>query len=89
MPETGQMIVWLITGALAGAAANKLLRREYSFAAVVIIGLLGAVVGGFLFDLAGIDPPDKTFTFTLADLITSFVGALVLIMIVQLLFRRK
>ncbi len=43
-----QVITWLIIGLIAGLLASMLIRgRRYSFIGSIILGLLGALVGGF------------------------------------------
>ena len=46
--------IWVLIGALAGAAAGQLMRgRSYGLLGNVIIGLLGSLVGGGLMQLLG------------------------------------
>jgi uncharacterized membrane protein YeaQ/YmgE (transglycosylase-associated protein family) len=86
----GQLVIWLITGALAGYIVGVLLRRRgFGPAGNVLIGLVGAVVGGLLFQLLGIQFTDMpTFTFSLADLLVAIIGALVLVVVLGLVTRR-
>ena len=49
----------------------------------LVIGLLGAVVGGILFDLLGIHLDN--IAITLGDLLGAFVGALVVLLALGLL----
>jgi uncharacterized membrane protein YeaQ/YmgE (transglycosylase-associated protein family) len=86
----GQLVVWLITGALAGYLVGLMLRRRgFGPAGNVLIGLVGAVVGGLLFQLLGIQFTGMpTFTFSLADLLVAIVGALVLVVVLGLVARR-
>jgi uncharacterized membrane protein YeaQ/YmgE (transglycosylase-associated protein family) len=85
MPETNTILVWLIIGAVAGAAAGGLVRRNLYFFEMVLAGLLGALVGGFIIEAVGLDLPDASLTFTLGDLITSFIGAAILIVLAELI----
>ncbi|NWG17228.1 MAG: GlsB/YeaQ/YmgE family stress response membrane protein [Chloroflexi bacterium] len=89
--EIGQLIVWLITGALAGYLAGLLVRRRgFGTIGNIVVGLLGALLGGVLFQLLNIHISGlPTFTFSLADLIVAFVGAVVLILIIGLVARRQ
>jgi uncharacterized membrane protein YeaQ/YmgE (transglycosylase-associated protein family) len=89
--QIGQLIVWLITGALAGYLAGLLVRRR-GFGAVgnIVIGLMGALVGGLIFQLLNIRISGlPTFTFSLADLLVAIVGAVVLMLIIGLVARRR
>ena len=54
----GEIIVWLIIGALAGTLAGRLItftKRGFGFWVNTGVGMLGALVGGFLFRLFHID----------------------------------
>ena len=49
-----QLIVWLLVGALAGSIVGMLVKRTKKGFGHIInlgIGLVGALIGGFLFDL--------------------------------------
>lgn len=86
----GQLIVWLIIGALAGTLAARLLtgrKRGFGWLGNLIIGLLGGLIGGVVFQLLRIRLTTLSFTFTLDDLIAAFVGSLILILLIQLLRR--
>lgn len=84
MPETEQIIVLVILGGLAGSAAATFARRRLYFLEMIIAGLLGAFVGGFIVETLEIDLPDASLTFTLGDLITAFIGATVLIILAEI-----
>jgi uncharacterized membrane protein YeaQ/YmgE (transglycosylase-associated protein family) len=78
----GKFIVWLILGALAGTLAGRLVtfsRQGYGGWMNLIIGMLGAVIGGFLFNLLGIDFKLGELKLTVEDLISAFVGSLICI----------
>ena len=54
----GQLITWLIIGALAGSLAGALVRRRrrgYGLAVNLTIGLIGALLGGVIFRLLSIN----------------------------------
>lgn len=82
--DTEQILVWVIIGALAGSGAGMLVRRRLYFYELVIAGLLGALVGGFIVKALELDLPDASLTFTLGDLITAFIGAAVLIILAEI-----
>lgn len=79
MPDTGQIITWIITGALAGTAAGSLIRRKLHFYEIILAGLLGAVVGGLALEAIGIKLPSRDITIATADLLTAFIGAVLVI----------
>lgn len=86
----GEIIVWLIVGALAGTLAGRLMtfsKRGFGFWSNMCIGMLGALVGGFLFWLFHINLGFSEIRITFEDLISAFVGS-VLCIIVWRLIRR-
>ncbi len=86
MPDANQLLTWLVIGGLAGAGAASLAPRKMSFSEMVLTGLVGAVVGGVIVNMAGVELPDISVTISLADLITAFIGALVLIVVMSVFF---
>lgn len=78
----GKIIVWLIIGAFAGTLAGRLVtfsKQGLGRWTNVGIGMLGAVVGGFLFGLFGIDLGLGELKITFEDLISAFFGSLLCI----------
>jgi uncharacterized membrane protein YeaQ/YmgE (transglycosylase-associated protein family) len=76
----GQIIVWLIIGAIAGWAAGQVMKgRGFGLLGNIVVGIIGAVVGGFVFGLLGISAPGGAFV---GSLITAFVGAIILLVII-------
>lgn len=79
-------ILWILFGAVVGWLASLVMARDAQQGALgnIIVGVLGASIGGFLFnrDVA----PD---VFSLGSLLTAFVGAVVLLAIVNLVQRRS
>jgi uncharacterized membrane protein YeaQ/YmgE (transglycosylase-associated protein family) len=48
-----QLVVWLIIGALPGSLAGMVVtgtRKGYGPATNILLGLIGAVIGGYVFD---------------------------------------
>lgn len=75
-----QLIVWLIVGALAGTVAGRVVTFKKEGLGRIFnlgIGMLGAVIGGFLFDLLKIDFGLGDITISLKQLVAAFVGALI------------
>ncbi len=88
--NAGQLIVWLITGALAGYIVGLIFRgKGFGTLGNIVIGLLGAVVGGLIFQLLNIRIAGlPSFTFSLADLVVAVIGAVILVMLLRALARR-
>jgi uncharacterized membrane protein/uncharacterized membrane protein YeaQ/YmgE (transglycosylase-associated protein family) len=65
IPPTGegiamQILIWIMTGALAGWMAGRVMKgREYGLAGNVILGLIGSIVGGWVLHLLGRVPPTQ------------------------------
>ena len=86
----GQIIVWLIIGALAGTLASRLItftKRGFGFWVNTAVGMLGALVGGFLFRLFHIDLGLGEIKITFEDLISAFAGSLLCIIVWRLIRR--
>lgn len=80
------IIGWIILGGLAGWVASMFAKTNESMGifANIIVGILGALLGGFLFGLFG---GDGVNGFNLYSFIVAVIGAFVLLMIVKA-FRR-
>lgn len=82
--DIGQIIVWLITGALAGFIVGQLVRRRgFGLLGNLIIGLLGALIGGLIFKVLNIQLNLPTLTFSLGDMLAAVIGALILLILVR------
>jgi uncharacterized membrane protein YeaQ/YmgE (transglycosylase-associated protein family) len=77
-------IVWFVViGGAAGWLAGKFMKGGgFGLFGNVVVGVVGAVIGGFLFGLLGL----RTDGSLVGALVTSFVGAVVLLFAVG--FRR-
>ncbi|GAB4513744.1 MAG: hypothetical protein OHK0046_14830 [Anaerolineae bacterium] len=87
---SGQIIIWLIVGALVGSLVGRLVRRrKRGFGTVgnITLGLVGAVVGGLLFNLFDITI-GSDLRVTATDLIAAFVGSLLVVALLELIGRR-
>ena len=86
----GKIVVWVIVGALDGTLAGRVMtfsKRGLGFWTNMAVGMIGALVGGFLFWLFHIDLHLAEIAITFEDLISAFVGS-VLCIIVWRLIRR-
>jgi uncharacterized membrane protein YeaQ/YmgE (transglycosylase-associated protein family) len=88
----GEIIVWLIIGALAGTLAGRLItftKRGFGFWVNTGVGMLGALVGGFLFRLFHIDLGLGEIKITFEDVISAFAGSLLCIIVWRLIRRSE
>ena len=86
-----KIVVWLIIGALAGTLAGRLVtfsKQGLGFWTNLGLGMLGAVVGGGLFWLLGIDLGVGEIKITFEDLISAFVGSLLCVVAWWLIRKR-
>ena len=75
-----QIIVWLIVGALARTLVGRVVKRSregFGHWTNLGVGLIGAAVGGFLFDLFEIDLGLGELAISFQDLVAAFVGSLI------------
>lgn len=81
------LIIWLIVGGIIGWLASLLMRTDAQQGMLlnVIVGIVGAVLGGFLVGGGTINQSD----FTISSLAVSLVGAVVLLAIVNLIRRGR
>jgi uncharacterized membrane protein YeaQ/YmgE (transglycosylase-associated protein family) len=81
------IIIWLVAGGLIGWAASAVMRTREGLFLNVVIGIAGAVLGGwFLSPLVGVSTINQS-NFSPAGLIVSFLGALILLAIVHFVRR--
>jgi uncharacterized membrane protein YeaQ/YmgE (transglycosylase-associated protein family) len=83
-------IVWLLFGALVGWLASIVMRTDAQQGALlnIIVGIVGAFLGGFIFSMLGIGGSNiNNSDFSLSALLVSFIGAVVLLGIVNLFQR--
>jgi uncharacterized membrane protein YeaQ/YmgE (transglycosylase-associated protein family) len=72
------IIVWIVLGLVAGWLAGQFMRGGgYGMVGDIILGILGAIVGGFLTGL--LLGRDMVNGFNLESVIVAFIGAVVLI----------
>jgi len=79
------LILWLLFGALVGWLASLVMRTDAQQGALlnIVVGIIGALIGGFLFGAQTINSNN----FSLNALLVSFVGAIILLAIVNLVRR--
>lgn len=80
------IIAWILFGALAGWIASIIMKTNEEQGALgnIVVGILGAIVGGFLYrTLTG----DEVDGFSIANLLIAIGGAVILLAIVKALRR--
>jgi len=78
----GGLIWWIVVGLIAGWLAGKVMKGSgYGIAMDIVIGMVGAVIGGFLFGRLGGFP----FGGLISSVVVAFVGSVILIWLARLL----
>jgi uncharacterized membrane protein YeaQ/YmgE (transglycosylase-associated protein family) len=79
-------IAWIVLGLIAGFIASKIVNKSGEGMILdIILGIVGAVVGGYLFQTFGM--PGVTGV-NLYSILVAVVGAVVFLVLYHALFRR-
>lgn len=76
------LLAWVILGLIAGVLASAVMGGGYGIAGDIIVGIVGALLGGFVFSLLG---HSGVTGFNLYSLFVAFLGAILLIAILRAL----
>lgn len=78
----GSWLAWIVVGLIAGAVASRVVAgRGFGCLADILVGVAGAIIGGFL--LSSLFGASGTFGFW-GSLIVAFIGAVVLLAALKL-----
>ena len=72
------LLMWALLGLVAGAIAKKIMpgKEPGGFVITILIGIVGAVVGGFIAQLIGLGPATG---FNLYSLLVAIAGAMLVL----------
>lgn len=80
-------IAWLILGLIAGFIGSKIVnKRGEGVLLDIILGIVGAIVGGWVFSLFGASGVNG---FNLYSMIVAVIGSVLVLVIYHALFRRN
>ena len=80
-------IAWIVLGLIAGFIASKIVNKSgEGFILDIVLGVVGAVVGGWIFRAAGMSGVSGL---NLYSLLVAVIGAVVFLLIYHFLFRRR
>ncbi len=80
-------IIWLVVGGLVGWLASIVMKSPEGMIMNVVVGIVGAMLGGWLISpLVGVGTINQN-NFSLPALLVSLIGAVILLAIVNM-FRR-
>jgi uncharacterized membrane protein YeaQ/YmgE (transglycosylase-associated protein family) len=78
-----EILTWLIVGLIAGVLASLVAGGSgYGIIGDIVIGIVGAFVGGWLFSAAGWATP---FSGLAGTIFVAFIGAVVLLVVIHLI----
>ena len=80
------LFTWLIVGLVAGVLASFVMGGGYGLIGDIIIGIVGAFLGGWLFSLLGVGSP---FGGLAGTIFVAFIGAVVLLFLLRLIRGRR
>ena len=84
----GPIIGWLVVGAIAGWIAEKILGRDDSLLMNIVIGIVGAIAGGWLFGVL-FGRSLSAESGWIWSILVSVIGALILLWIVGMIRGRR
>src|SRR6201996_1917648 len=89
-PQKGHLmsiIAWLVLGLIAGFIASKIVNRSgEGFILDIVLGIVGALVGGFLFSFAGAAPVTGL---NIYSIVVAVIGAIVVLVIYHAVAGRR
>jgi uncharacterized membrane protein YeaQ/YmgE (transglycosylase-associated protein family) len=85
------ILMWLLVGGVVGWLASLVMRRDASMGVVmnIVVGIIGALLGGWLIGPMVGAPSINSGSLTAGSLLVSFLGAVILLAIVNLFTRRR
>jgi uncharacterized membrane protein YeaQ/YmgE (transglycosylase-associated protein family) len=81
------IIGWIILGLISGFIASKIVNRTgEGFFLDIVLGIVGAIVGGFIFTAVG---ATGVTGFNLYSMLVAVIGAIVVLVLYHALFSRR
>lgn len=80
------LLTWLIVGLIAGVLASIVVGGGFGLIGDIVIGIVGAFVGGWIFRQLGVGTP---FGGLAGTIFTAFIGAVVLLFVLRLITRGR
>ena len=91
--DLGAILLWVVIGGLAGLLASALTKQSADVSdkvpnilETIVLGIVGALLGGFLLPLVGVNLEDQGF---FGSLLSATIGAVVLLLVVGLVRSRR
>jgi uncharacterized membrane protein YeaQ/YmgE (transglycosylase-associated protein family) len=81
------IIAWLVVGLISGFLASKVVNKAGSGMVMdIVLGVVGALVGGFIFNALGHSAP---YGINIYSIFVSFVGAVIVLVIYHAVAGRR
>jgi len=78
------ILVLLVVGLVAGFFADKVVKNTFGTVGDILVGIAGSFIGGWIFSLFGLEAAGL-----LGQIIAAFIGAVVLLLLINLFKGRK
>ena len=83
--EPGGLVAWLVVGLVAGCLAGMVMKGGgFGIVGDILVGLVGAVIGGYLFGQFITGAPNL-----LGSIVVAFLGACLLIVVLRFVSGRR
>jgi uncharacterized membrane protein YeaQ/YmgE (transglycosylase-associated protein family) len=81
------LLAWIILGLIAGFIGSKIVNKTgKGFVLDIVIGVVGAIVGGWLFQMFGASGASGV---NIYSLVVAVIGSVVVLVVYHSLFRRS
>jgi uncharacterized membrane protein YeaQ/YmgE (transglycosylase-associated protein family) len=80
------LLTWLVVGLIAGVVAKMVMKDDLGWVMTIILGIVGAFVGGWVFGLFG---GPGVSGFNLVSILVASVGAIIVLFVYGLISRRR
>lgn len=80
------VLLWAVIGLIAGWLASAVVGGGYGVVGDIVVGVVGAFLGGFLFRSTGAGVP---FGGIAGTIFVAFIGAIVLLLLLRLVNRAR
>lgn len=81
------ILAWIVLGLIAGFIGSKIVNRSGEGLVLdIVLGVVGAIVGGFLFNMFG---AAGATGINLYSILVAVVGSVVVLLLYHMIFRRR
>lgn len=84
--EIETILLWAVIGLIAGWLASAVIGGGYGVIGDIVVGVVGAFLGGILFRALGVAAP---FGGIAGTIFVAFIGAIVLLVLLRLISRAR